>query len=194
MRNIFNKMIQLYKAGFRQEHEATCGPASIILATLGLGLEQKHESEWISTRFSRFMPVHQFLERGMALHELHFISELIYENRIDIRTQRAYEEHFSLFLNDVKESVQEKKSVIIVNYRQDDFVSNGVSCSQGNPHYSPIVGWDAKEDKVLLCDIDSSIQELYWVNIQTLYQSMSQYNPVFNLPRGWLVLKKRMKS
>ncbi len=186
-------MIQQYKEGFRQEHEATCGPASIILAALGLGLDKKQESEWISTRFSEFMPVHQFLDRGMALHELHFISELIYENRLDITVQRAYAEHYSLFLNDVKKSFKEHHSVIIVNYRQDDLLSSVAPCPHGNPHYSPIVGWNSKEDKVLLCDVDSSIEDVYWVNIKTLFQSMSQYNPVFNLPRGWLVLKKRIK-
>lgn len=184
-------MIELYKAGFRQEHEATCGPASIILATIGLGFERKQESEWTNTSYSPWMPVHQFLERGMALHELHLISELVYENKLDITAKRAYGEDFPLFLKDIRESFRTKHSVIVANYRQDDFISNFVPCLQGNPHYSPIVGWKPKEGKVLLCDIDAAIQDLYWINIKTLFQSMSHYNPALNLPRGWLVLKKR---
>lgn len=107
--NTFKKMLQFYKTGFRQDHEATCGPTSMILATLGFGFEKKQASEWINPRFSSWMPVEQFLERGMALHELQFISECIYENMINVIAKRAYPENFSLFWQDITDAFQTQK-------------------------------------------------------------------------------------
>lgn len=85
-----------------------------------------------------------------------------------------------------------RNTVVIVNYRQDDFFSHVALCPQGNPHYSPLVDWDPSKENVLLCDIDEVVQEPYWVNISELFQSMGHYNPAYHLPRGWLVIKKRI--
>ena len=188
--NPFHRILQLYNDGFRQTHDATCGPASIALASIGLGLKIKQESEWINRDHARWMPVDQFLERGMALHELQFISQLIYGQDIDISTRRSYPENLSLFLSDVKCSFHNMDSVIIVNYQQDDFIANKSSPS-GNPHYSPVVNLSWEKNEIMIADIDPEIQAPYWVKIENIFQSMSHCNPAFNIPRGWLVLRKR---
>ena len=190
MNSLHDNLLKLYQASFRQSCDATCGPASIILATASLGLEQKQESEWVSSGFARWMPVNQFLERGMALHELQFISELIYGKKLDIVARRSYPENFPQFLNDIRCSFEQNNSVIIVNYLQDDFVHT-TPAATGNPHYSPVVDWDKINHKILIADVDPAILEPYWVNIADIYQSMTHCNPAFNIPRGWLVLHKR---
>ncbi|CDZ76433.1 Phytochelatin synthase [Legionella massiliensis] len=184
-------MLDIYKKGFRQQHEATCGPASIILSATGLGLEKKEESEWIDKRFKRWLPVHEFLDRGMALHELLFISELVYAGKISLTLYRSYEENYAIFIDEIKNAFQTRNAVLVVNFLQADFIKGLSSDSKGNPHYSPLVAWKTKENEVLLCDVDQAIQEPYWVKIDAIFQSMAKYNPAYNLPRGWLVLKKR---
>lgn len=190
MYNPFHKILQIYNAGFRQSTDATCGPTSMALATMGLGLELKQESEWINSSFSQWMPVDQFLERGMALHELQFISQLIYGQEIDIVMRRSYPENLPLFLNDIQNSFQTMRSVIIVNYQQDDFIYTAPHPS-GNPHYSPIVDWNQSQNEIWIADVDPAIKVPYWVKIESIFQSMSNCNPAINLPRGWLVLYKR---
>lgn len=190
MKTPFKKILQLHKDGFRQSTDATCGPASIALAAIGLGLEPKKESEWRNVNFSQWMHVHKFPERGMALHELQYISQLIYGQEIDIALRRSYPENFSLFLNDIEYSFETQRSVIIVNYQQDDFIHTAPIPS-GNPHYSPVVNWDKRKNEVLIADVDPEVNEPYWVKIKEIFKSMSHCNPTNNLPRGWLVLYRR---
>lgn len=184
-------MAKLYAKGFRQSADATCGPASVILATQSLGLKEKQEAAWRSPKFSRWLPVHQFLERGMALHELLFISELLYRGKINFSLQRAYPENKPFFLQDVVESLSLKKSILIVNYKQDDFVAHNPPCVQGNPHYSPLIDWDESKNQLLVADVDPLIQKPYWVSLDALFSSMAKINPAFHLPRGWLKLSLR---
>ena len=192
MINPLDKILELYKAGFRQSCDVTCGPSSIILATVGLGLNLQQESDWVSANFARWVPVDHFLERGMMLQELQFTSELIYGKKLDIVARRSYPENLPVFTNDIRHSFQSKNSVIIVNYLQDDFVHT-TPCASGNPHYSPVVDWDQPRNKILIADVDPAIQEPYWVNITDMFQSMSHCNPALNIPRGWLVIHKRVE-
>ena len=76
------------------------------------------------------------------------------------------------------------------NYQQDDFIENKSSPS-GNPHYSPGVNLSWEKNEIMIADIDPEIQAPYWVKIENIFQSMSHCNPAFNIPRGWLVLRKR---
>lgn len=185
------RIMQLYKTGFRQTHNALCGPASMILATQALGFEEKHESEWLSPEFSKWVHVDDFKVRGMCLHELQFVSELIYKNHIEIQLKRAFPENFSLFLNDIEVCHRQENSILIINYRQDDFVLNNPYCEQGNPHYSPIANWNAEKKEILIADVDSVIEKPYWVKIEDMFKSMALRNPAIGIPRGWLVIKKR---
>ena len=190
MHNPFHKILQIYNTGFRQTTDATCGPASMSIAAAGFGLELKQESEWRNNAFSKWVPVDQFLDRGMAMHELQFTSQLIYGSKIDITMRRSFPENLPLFLHDVKNSFQTMRSVVIVNYPQDDFVHLAPHPS-GNPHYSPLIDWDETQNKVLIADIDPALKEPYWVSVEAIFQSMNKCNPAFNLPRGWLVMYKR---
>lgn len=183
--------MHLYEKGFRQKHHAMCGPASIILATQSLGLDAKEESEWTSQKYSAWMPVDDFLVRGMALHELQCTSELIYGEQIEILLRRAFPENYSLFLDDIEAYNQLQTSVIVINYRQDDFVSTNPDCQQGNPHYSLIIDWNSSKKEILIADVDFGIKKQYWVNIEAMFQSMNHCNPAIGIPRGWLVLRKR---
>jgi len=188
---VSKRMLKYYSDGFRQTTPTTCGPASVILSAFSLGLDAKEEFEWQAEKFAPWMPVKDFPVRGMALHELQFISELLYSTQLEIMLRRSYPENYDLFLNDLKEGHHTKKSVIIVNYRQDDFVPTQEPSEQGNPHYSPVLDWDITHQRLLIADVDSEIQEPYWVKTQMMFQSMSHSNPAFKIPRGWLVLRKR---
>ncbi len=187
MNNPFHKILQIYNAGFRQSTDATCGPASIALATMGFGLPLKQESEWINNNFSEWMPVDQFLARGMALHELQFISQLIYGDHIEVVTRRSFPENLPIFLHDIQNAFRTMRSVVIVNYQQDDFGYTTPHPSK-NPHYSPLIDWDPIQNSVLIADVDPEVKEPHWVAVEAIFQSMSHHNPAINLPRGWLVL------
>jgi hypothetical protein len=189
MDNLFSRLEQAYRDGFRQSSDTTCGPASVILAAHGLGLKSEKEHRWSAQELGKWVPVTNFLLRGMSLHELQFISELIYEQKIDIQLRRAYPENFQLFLKDIEESFLFQDAVIIVNYLQDDIVSVN-PCKHGNPHYSPIISWSSVKNEILIADVDPDVKEPYWVSVEAIFRSMEK-STVMKIPRGWLKLRKR---
>jgi len=187
--SIFSKILKIYNAGYRQQHEATCGPSSVILAAYGLDLTIKNAEDWINPNFSRWLPVEKFLIRGMALHELYLTSELIYRQAMDIKIKRAYFSNYSLFEKDIQKSFQDLNSVITINYVQSDIVQT-FNQDDKTGHYSPIIDFNESEDKILIADVDPEVKLAYWANIKDVFQSMSQVLPALGLPRGWLVLSK----
>lgn len=189
MDNLFSRLEQAYREGFRQSSNTTCGPASVILASRGLGFKPENESRWSEEKLSRWLPITEFSIRGMALHELQFASELIYEQKIDIQLRRAYPENFLLFLKDIEEFFLLQNTVIIVNYLQDDFVFTNL-CEHGNPHYSPVISWGSVKNEILIADVDPDVQEPYWVSVETMFRSMEK-STAMKIPRGWLKLRKR---
>lgn len=190
MIHLLKTILKLHKKGYRQGSSVTCGPASMIIAGTELGFEMISEAEWSNARFENWVPINQFLSRGMALHELQFTSELIYGKEIEIKALRAYPENFTAFIEDIKTSFQNNNSVVIVNYLQDDFIPED-PCPDGSPHYSPIAGLDDTSNRLLIADICMTVDNTYWVEAKELFQSMSKLNPSFNIPRGWLVIRKR---
>ena len=186
--NPYQKMLKLYNNGFRQTTPATCGPASVILVAQGLGLEATPESLWHDHRFAKWLPVDKFPERGIALHELCFLSEIIYCNKLEITLKRAYPENFHAFKQDLILAAGDKRTVIIVNYLQDNFIKT-TTCWENNPHYSPVIALN-EQGEVLIADIDAQVKEPYWVPIEQMCQSMNQINSEFGIPRGYLILKK----
>ena len=190
MSDPYKTMADLYQEGFRQKSDATCGPSSVILAALSLGLELKQESEWQNNAFKAWMPVEKFSERGLALHELQFISEMIYAMQLNIQLRRAYSENNSLFLADLKHCFHYKNAVMVVNFRQNDFLEIFPD-EDKNPHYSPIIAWDEKKQRIKIADVDPVIHEPYWVETEQMFCSMNHLIPAFHLPRGWLMVYKR---
>ena len=185
-------MRSTYNAGFRQSCDATCGPASMILVAKGFDLETKEESAWQNSLFQRWLPVNEFLTRGMALHELQLITELIFGDQIEIILRRAYPENHAFFLDNIQRAFCSEDTIVIVNYRQNDFITT-THCDYGNPHYSPIVDYNKEENKVLIADVDNQVQAPYWVSIDAMFQSMNHRNPALNIPRGWLMIRKRVQ-
>ena len=51
----------------------------------------------------------------------------------------------------------------------------------------------SRDDKVLISDVDPEIKISYWKSVDEVFQNMGKNNPVFNLPRGWLFIRKRDK-
>ena len=87
----------------------------------------------------------------------------------------------------MKHSFEKILELYHTGFRQDDLIST-TFCTSGNPHYSPIISWDENNHKLMVADVDPSLQEPYWVTIEDIFQSMSHCNPAFGIPRGWLVL------
>jgi len=187
----FKTILALYEAGHRQKHPCTCGPSSLSLVTQALGLDPKTESAWLSTDFSRWIPVEKLTtERGMALHEAHLTTEVVYPQDVEITLRRAYSENRQQFVSDLRDAANRTDVAVVINFAQDHVLDQPFQ-GQGSPHFSPVAGFDEQEQRVLIADVDYEITKPYWVSVDRLYESMAFTNPAFKTPRGWLVIRKR---
>jgi hypothetical protein len=187
----FENILVLHKAGHRQQHPCTCGPSSLSLVTQALGLDPKPEAAWLSQDFSRWIPVEKLTtERGMALHEAHLTTEVVYPQNVEITLRRAYPENKHQFLADLRDAAARNDVAVVINFAQDHVLEQPFQ-GQGSPHFSPVAGFDEHSNRVLIADVDYEIAEPYWVSVDRVFESMAMTNPAFKTPRGWLVVRKR---
>ena len=186
-----DRILKLHQAGYRQEHPCTCGPSSVSLIAVALGLEKKPEAAWLDPRFSRWMPVEQFTtQRGMALHEAQLTTELVYPGLVEVSLRRAYPENLDLFLRDLEDSASSPDQALLMNFAQDHLLSQAFE-GQGSPHFSPVAGYDPDMGRVLVADVDIEVSGPYWVPVQRAFEGMAFLNPAFQIPRGWLRIRRR---
>lgn len=183
-------ILEHYRNGYRQKHECTCGPSSLALAAASIGLPFEPEDSWLKEAYSRWFPVTDFLRRGMALHEAQLVTELVFQGAAEVLLRRAYPENFDLFRQDVEGLATIGDGAIALNFAQDHLTGAAIE-NQGNPHYSPVAGFDPKTGLIVIADVDAEILEPYSVKIDKAFESMGFVNPAFNLPRGWLVIRRR---
>lgn len=187
----FQTILKLHKAGHRQKHPCTCGPSSLSLVTQALGLEPKPEAAWLSSDFARWIPIEKLTtERGMALHEAHLTTEVVYPQDLEITLRRAYPENKKQFLADLKDAATRNDVALVLNFTQDHVLEQPFQ-GQGSPHFSPVAGYDESAQRVLIADVDYEIAEPYWISVERAYESMAFTNPAFKTPRGWLLVRKR---
>jgi hypothetical protein len=88
--------------------------------------------------------------------------------------------------NDVRHAaVQENGLVLVVSY---DRASVGQT---GTGHFSPIGGYLASQDMVLVMDVARFKYPPHWMKLSELYHSMQPLDPVTGKSRGWHLLTRR---
>jgi glutathione gamma-glutamylcysteinyltransferase len=75
--------------------------------------------------------------------------------------------------------------VLIVNY------SRRTLGQTGDGHFSPIGGYHAGSDRVLLLDTARFKYPPHWVPVELLFAATQTQDAATGLPRGWLGLKAR---
>lgn len=93
------------------------------------------------------------------------------------------------FRNDVKRSCSSDDTVIIVNY------ARGVLNQTGIGHFSPIGGYDEKEDMVLILDTARFKHPPHWVSLEVCYRSIAEIETSLSgytedMSRGYYLMKK----
>lgn len=184
---VWKEIENLHARGFRQKSECTCGPSSLSLVSMAMGIPGVSEESWISEDKKRWLAIDQFPVRGLALPELALAAELGLREKIEVSLRRAFPENEQVFHEDLK-LASRAGHALILNFAQDTALSRPFT-EQGNPHFSPVA--DLRGDSVLIADVDPEIKSAYWVPIRLVYQSMALTNPAFGIPRGWIVIRKR---
>jgi hypothetical protein len=74
--------------------------------------------------------------------------------------------------------------MIVLNY------SRQVLGQTGDGHFSPIGGYHAAKDMVLLMDVARFKYPPHWVKLDLIYEAMKKIDVSINMPRGFVILKE----
>lgn len=73
---------------------------------------------------------------------------------------------------------------LVCNYDRDTLHQTG------SGHFSPIAGYHAHDDRVLVLDVARFKYPSYWIPIELLWQSMNVIDPATNKSRGFYLISK----
>jgi glutathione gamma-glutamylcysteinyltransferase len=179
-----------HRTGYRQRQPTTCGPSSLALAAASLGLPLRPETDWLAEPLSRWVPTQDFRLRGLSLQEAQFITEYLHRGELEVTFRRAFPENLAAFRDDLLTTAERGDHALVLNFAQD-LMTGAELTGHGNPHFSPVAGFDPATDTLRIADVDPETTDIYGVTVKKAFEAMAAQNPAFHLPRGWLLLRKR---
>ncbi|KAF0695599.1 Aste57867_13639 [Aphanomyces stellatus] len=121
-------------------------------------------------------------EKGISLPE--FVALAKCQGLVALETRATAALTLDVFRTVVRASCATSSEVLVVNYSRKTFEQTG------DGHFSPIGGYNAASDMVLLMDVARFKYPPHWVSLPLLLQSMQQIDASSGLPRGYVLLKQ----
>ncbi|CEG46925.1 glutathione gamma [Plasmopara halstedii] len=169
-----------------QAEPAFCGLATLAMCLNALQIDPgrlwKGPWRWFSEElFDCCTSLSVAKEKGISLSEFICLARC---NGVITEDYRATSD-FTLeqFREIVKHSCATSSEIVVLNY------SRKVLGQTGDGHFSPIGGYHAEKDMVLLMDVARFKYPPHWVKISRVFESMQLIDPSMDLPRGLAVLK-----
>ncbi|KAF1781936.1 hypothetical protein PC129_g4996 [Phytophthora cactorum] len=170
-----------------QAEPAFCGLATLAMCLNALQIDPgrlwKGPWRWFSEElFDCCTSLSVAKEKGISMSEFICLARC---NGVLTEDYRATSD-FTLeqFREIVKHSCSSSSEIVVLNY------SRKVLGQTGDGHFSPIGGYHAERDMVLLMDVARFKYPPHWVKISQVFESMQLMDPSMDLPRGLVVLKE----
>ena len=169
-----------------QSEPAFCGLGSLVVALNALGVDPgrlwKGPWRWFAEELlDCCVPLSRVRERGLEIEELACLArcngasvELRYAEELDVAGFRAA-------LGEAARGA----SVLVASY---DRAALGQT---GSGHFSPIGGYLAARDLVLVLDVARFKYPPHWLPAELLFRAMLPLDPATGRSRGWLSLRAR---
>jgi ATP sulfurylase len=84
----------------------------------------------------------------------------------------------------VKACTSRTDTLLTVNFHRKTLGQTGIG------HYSPLAGFNANKDMVLILDVAKFKYGSYWCRLETLYESFKALDLYSDLSRGYLINRK----
>ncbi|OWZ19755.1 Glutathione gamma-glutamylcysteinyltransferase [Phytophthora megakarya] len=170
-----------------QAEPAFCGLATLAMCLNALQIDPgrlwKGPWRWFSEElFDCCTSLSVAKEKGISMSEFICLARC---NGVLTEDYRATND-FTLeqFRDIVKQSCATSSEIVVLNY------SRKVLGQTGDGHFSPIGGYHAERDMVLLMDVARFKYPPHWVKLSRVYESMQLMDESMNLPRGLVILKE----
>nr|CCA21228.1 glutathione gammaglutamylcysteinyltransferase putati [Albugo laibachii Nc14] len=169
-----------------QAEPAFCGLATLAMCLNALQIDPgrlwKGTWRWYSEElFDCCTSLSVAREKGISLSEFLCLAKCHGVQTEEYRASKALklEEFRSL----VKRCCSDSSEIMVLNY------SRVVLGQTGGGHFSPIGGYHADQDMVLLLDVARFKYPPHWVKLSLIFEAMQQIDKSIGLPRGLVILK-----
>lgn len=171
-----------------QSDPAYCGLGSLVCALNALGIDPARQWKGPWRWFSEELldcckPLEEIRRLGLSLEEVACLARCsgtaVALHRPSFETGV---EHFRAHV--LETSTRAGAPLLIVNY------SRRALRQTGDGHFSPIGGYHALSDCVLVLDTARFKYPPHWVPLEQLFTAMQPHDSATGLPRGWLGLQR----
>ena len=172
---------------FHTQSEPTfCGLGSLVVALNALAIDPgrlwKGPWRWFAEDLlDCCVPLEEIRRRGLDLDELACLARC---NGADVDLHRADDANLAMWRAAIG-GTERGERVVIASY------DRGALGQTGTGHASPIGGYLASRDLVLVLDVARFKYPPHWISAERLWRAMQVIDPVTNRARGWLVLRRR---
>jgi glutathione gamma-glutamylcysteinyltransferase len=169
-----------------QSDPSFCGLGSLVVALNALGIDPgrlwKGPWRWFAEELlDCCVPLSEVRERGLDLEELGCLARC---NGADVELRHADPSDADAFREAVRAATT-GGTVLVASYDRRALDQTG------SGHFSPIGGYHAERDLVLVLDVARFKYPPHWVPIEQLFRAMQSIDPATGRARGWMVLRGR---
>lgn len=170
-----------------QAEPAYCGLATLAMCLNALEIDPgrlwKGPWRWFSEElFDCCTSLSVAKEKGISLSEFICLARCNGVLTDDVRADARLS--LDAFRGIVKRSCATSNEIVVLNY------SRKVLGQTGDGHFSPIGGYHAESDMVLLLDVARFKYPPHWVRLPLVFEAMQKVDESIGLPRGLVVLKE----
>ena len=170
-----------------QADPAFCGLGTLVVALNALEIDPgriwKGPWRWYGEALlDCCMPLEEVQKKGMTLDELACLARC---NGATARVRRAGEASVAALREAVHAAAAAPRGpVLVAGYARPSLGQTG------GGHFSPVAGYHAARDLVLILDVARFKYPPHWVALERLWQAMTDIDPATGRTRGWIVLEK----
>jgi glutathione gamma-glutamylcysteinyltransferase len=170
-----------------QADPAFCGLGSLVCGLNALGIDPQRRWKgpwrWFSEELLDCCKALEDVQReGVTLDEVACLARC---SQASVAVLRPPESSIELFRRHVHDAATRGEGpVVIANY------SRRVVGQTGSGHFSPIAGYHAAADRVLVLDTARFKYPPHWMPVPLLYAAMQERDSDTGGARGWLVLDR----
>jgi glutathione gamma-glutamylcysteinyltransferase len=170
-----------------QSDPAFCGLGSLVMVLNALGVDPgrvwRGPWRWFSEELlDCCTPLSKVQVAGVTVDEVACLARC---NGAEVELGSPARHSLSDFRAAVDGATRAGSSLLIASY------SRNALGQTGEGHFSPIGGYHAGSDALLVLDVARFKYPPHWVPLPVMFEAMRAEDPVTGRPRGWLTLRKR---
>ena len=164
-----------------QQYRSYCGVATGVIAVNALRKQPVvTQDDWFNDAGSEVRSGWDTFFGGMTLEEF---SGLVKSHGLKAKFQHGGDFDLNALRAAVKANMATPKDLLVINY------SRKVLEQKGWGHFSPVAGYHADSDRVLILDVGAHKYRPSWVSLKTLWDAMNTPDSDSGKNRGYAVIR-----